>query len=209
MRAAYTIRMVVSITLLLATAVLTYRLDVDMRANRDRHIDLAEVRDIQYGLLNANVWAERLAPIFTKRIEAFDLTAANKDALRPSIQRMVDRMIVQAGDIIQKEIANNKSLGIFGVQIGKMLAPMLNADSLRAYSPQFTDTIISELGKPEAKRAIQQSLKNGFIDLSSITSAQIDVTRYESVLKKYGCSDADACRNLLSKTIADEEPRID
>src|SRR5262245_61646172 len=149
MRAAYTIRLVVSIGLLLATAVLTYRLDVDMRANRNRRIDLAEIRDIQYGLLNANIWAERLAPIFAKKIEAFDLTATNKDALRPTIQKMVDRMIVQAGDIMQTEIANNKSFGIFGAQISKMIAPLLNVDSLRAHSPQFTDTIISELEKPE------------------------------------------------------------
>jgi len=70
-----------------------------MQANLQRRIDLAEIRHIRYGLLNANLWAERLAPIFSKKIAAFDLTPGDKDALRPSIERMVNRMIVQSGEI--------------------------------------------------------------------------------------------------------------
>ena len=66
---------------MVATAVVTYRLDIDMRANRARRIDLAEIRDIRYGLLNATVWAERIAPIFSKKIAAFDLTVSNKEAM--------------------------------------------------------------------------------------------------------------------------------
>src|SRR5262245_11295700 len=128
MRPGYLIRISVSVALLFAMAVLTYRLDIAMHANRERRIDFAEIRDIRYGLLNATVWAERIAPIFSKKIAAFDLAASNKEALRPSIEKMVDRMIVQAGGIIRSEITGNKSLGLFAAQISKFLEPLLNVD---------------------------------------------------------------------------------
>ena len=67
MRQGYIIRLSICVALLSATAVLTYRLDIAMHANRQRRIDLAEIRHIRYGLLNANVWAERpCANIFEK-----------------------------------------------------------------------------------------------------------------------------------------------
>jgi hypothetical protein len=116
-------------------------------------------------------------------------------------------MIVQAGGLISTQIANNKSFGLLGPQISQFLAPLLNVNSLRANVPQFTDTILAELAKPEAKRAIQQPLKKALLDSSTI-SAQIDMTLLNSILKKYGCADTTACQALLSKTIDGEESRI-
>ena len=72
----YGIRMCVCVALLLASAVLTYRLDIGMHANREVRIDLAEIRHVRYDLLNANVWADRIEPIFSKKIAAFDITPA-------------------------------------------------------------------------------------------------------------------------------------
>ena len=206
MRAAYRIRISVCLVLLATAAVFTNRLDIDMHANRQRRIDLAEIRDIRYGLLNATVWAERIAPIFSRKIEALDLTA-NKEALRPSIEKMVDGMIVQAGGIIRTQITN-KSLGIFGAQISQFLAPLLNVDSLRAHVPQFTDTVISELGKPEAKQAIQQAMKKALFESSATTFAEVDMTQHAALLKQYGCTTGDQCQALLPRTIAAEESRI-
>src|SRR5262245_18776581 len=105
------IRIAICAILLAATGILTYRLDLAIHANRQIRVDLAEIQDIQYGLLNANVWAERIEPIFSNKIAAFDLTASNKDALRPVVQKMVDRMIVQAGGIVRAQIANNPTVG--------------------------------------------------------------------------------------------------
>src|SRR5262245_23914696 len=107
------LRISVCLVLLIAAGWLTYRLDTAMRANRERRIDLAEIRDVRYGLLNATVWAERIAPIFARKFEQIDLAGSNKDALRPSIEKMVDKMILDAGGILSAQISSNKSLGIF------------------------------------------------------------------------------------------------
>ena len=202
------IRILICIALLLATASLTYRLDIAMSTNRERRIDLAEIRDIRYGLLNTIVWAERITPIFSKRIEAFDLTASNKEALRPTIAKMVDRMIVQADGILREQIANSKSLGPFGAQVGKLIGGLVNVDSLRAHTPALTNTIISELGKPEARQAIQRSLKAALLATSSTTLAEVDMTPYAAILKKYDCMSGEQCKDLLSKTINEEELRV-
>jgi hypothetical protein len=208
MQKGYIIRLCVCVALLSATAVLTYLLDIAMHANRQRRIDLAEIRHIRYGLLNANVWAERLAPIFSKKIAAFDLTSGDKDALRPSIERMVNRMIVQSGEIMGEQIGKDKALGLFAAPIKQFLTnTLLNSENLRAYVPKLTDTILSELGKPEAKQAIQQSVKRAFLESAATTSAEIDMTRYSTTLKKYGCIAGDECQGVLLKTIDEEQSR--
>ena len=193
------LRLGVCILLLIASAGLTYPLDIAMHANRDIRIDLAEVRHIRYDLLNANVWADRIAPMFSKRIEAFDLSAADRNALRPSVANMVERMILQARDMMGEQIASNKSFGPFGPEISRFLAAsLLSPQSVKAYVPQLTDTILAEMGKPELKQAIQQSLKKNF---AANATAQIDMTKYDAVLQKYGCTSRDDCRIRLSQTI--------
>jgi hypothetical protein len=180
-----------------------------MQANRQRRIDLAEIRHIRYGLLNANVWADQLALIFSKKIAEFDLTSADKDALRPTIERMVHRMIVQSAGIMGDQIGQNRVLGLFAEPIKQFLtSTLLNAESLRSYVPTLTDTILSELGKPEAKQAIQQSVKRVLLESASTRSAEIDMTPYSAALKKYGCTDGEECQGLLSGRINEEESRI-
>ena len=209
MRQGYIIRLCVCVALLSATAVLTYRLDIAMHANRQRRIDLAEIRHIRYGLLNANVWAERLAPIFSKKIEAFDLTSADKATLRPSVEKMVNRMIVQSGEIMGEQIGKDKNLGLFAAPIKQFLTnSLLNAENVRAFVPKLTDTILSELGKSEAKQAIQQSLKRALLANAATSSAEIDMTQYSTTLRKYGCTAADECQGALLKAINEEESRI-
>ena len=200
------LRLGVCILLLIACAGLTYPLDIAMHANRDIRIDLAEVRHIRYDLLNANVWADRIAPMFSKRIEAFDLSAADRDALRPSVANMVERMIRQAGDMMGKQIAGNKSFGLFGPEISRFLtASLLSPQSVKAYVPQLTDTILAEMRKPELKHAIQQSLKKNF---EANATAQIDMTKYDAVFRKYSCTSRDDCRIRLSQTIDTEQAGI-
>jgi hypothetical protein len=203
----YLVRILFCIALLTATAILTYRLDGAMHSNRQLRVDLAEVSDVRYSLLNANLWAQRIEPIFSKKLAAFDLTA-NKAALRPVIEKMVDRMIVQAGDIVRGQIANTKTPGPFGAQIGQFLGSLFNVDSLRAHAPEFTNTILAELGKPETKKAIQESLRKTFFAGSAATSADVDMTRYSSILMKYGCMTGEECRASLSMKIDEEESRI-
>ncbi|HLH31394.1 MAG TPA: paraquat-inducible protein A [Terriglobia bacterium] len=200
------LRLAVCILLLAASAALTYPLDIAMHATRDVRIDQAEVRHIRYDLLNANVWADRIAPIFSKKIEAFDLTAADRAALRPTVSKMVERMIFQAGHLMGKQIAANKTFGLFGAQIsGFLTSSLLTPENVKAYVPQLTDTILAEMGKPELKQAIQQSLKKNF---AANATAAIDMSKYDAVLQKYGCSSRDDCRMRLTQTIDDADSRI-
>src|SRR5262249_23774104 len=71
-----------------------------------------------------------------------------------------------------------------------------------------TETILSELGKPDAKQAIQQSLKNALFGSGPASASEIDMTHQSSLLKQYGCTTSDDCRALLLKRIDDAESRI-
>jgi hypothetical protein len=123
---------------------------------------------------------------------------------------MVNRMIVQSGEIMGEQIANDQVLGLFAGPIKQFLTnSILKPENLRLYVPKLTDTILLELGKPEAKQAIQQSVKKAFLESVATASAEIDMTQYSTTLKKYGCTAGDDCQRLLSRTLNEEESRID
>src|SRR6185436_19489296 len=133
----------------------------------------------------------------------------DKEALRPSIERMVNRMLVQSGEILGEQIGQDKALGLFAGPIKQFLTnSLLKAENLRAYVPKLTDTVLSELGKPEAKQAIQQSVKRAFLESAATASSDIDMTQYSTTLKKYGCTVGDECQAVLFRTINQEESRI-
>jgi hypothetical protein len=104
------------------------------------------------------------------------------------------------------QISSNKTLTLFAPQIrGFLNNSLLDDKNLNAYAPQLTDTILAELGKPQLKQTIQQSLKKTF---AATVSAPIDMTQYDSILRKYGCANAGECRSLLAKRIDDEDSII-
>ena len=68
---------------MLAVAIVSTFLTIGELASRRRlRIELAEISHVRYGLLNANRWVEKIVPVLSAKIDAFDLRNIDPVALR-------------------------------------------------------------------------------------------------------------------------------
>ena len=81
--------------LLLGAAAYSVSQTIDiLKSRRLRRIELAEIGHIRYGLLNADVWVEKIVPVLNTQIDSLDLTA-NGAALRPTVIKALNNLIDQ------------------------------------------------------------------------------------------------------------------
>lgn len=197
-------RSAISLILLLVTLYLT-AVVISLAAQVKRYeTDLAELNDVKYGLFDADNWVAQVSDILERHIDAFELTDANKPALKRNIERVLDRLLVEM-DAYQRR-QNQQATGWFDRVRGSLRQGMqdlfIDLDDLREKVPFYAEKVLEELSRPEAKADIKVQLKSALSDLAKSTFATTDRSGFEAVLSGYGCADATACRSLLAMRIA-------
>ena len=87
-----------------------------------------------------------------------------------------------------------------------LVGNMING--LRPKIPQFAGIVLAELGGKDNKQAIKNYLAGIIADGAKTTFSPVDMTTYNTILKRYNCADAAACRTDLSSRIKDADGRI-
>ncbi|MCJ7681622.1 MAG: paraquat-inducible protein A, partial [Candidatus Aminicenantes bacterium] len=171
--------------------------------SRDLKLDLAEINHIRYGLLDPDEWARVIADILPKKIEKFEFSFDNRDALQSSISRVLDQIILEVDGIIRKR---NKEGHLFQRLIGgiKQMATdsLIDIQDLRNHLPEFTEIVMKELDSEENRKRLKEYLFESLRSLSKGTSDQPDMTRLNNILSRHDCTDREACRELLKKKIS-------
>jgi hypothetical protein len=201
------LRLAASILLLAAATVFT-RLTIDgLAMRRSVRTDLAEVSHVRYGLLNADRWIERILPVLDRNIDALDLKAATRASLRPMVENSLYRLL---DDVKAKMSAKSpQGTGVGGLMgQGNALMANLMVGALRPHIPEYADIVLAELGKPKNKEAFRNYIKTVLADAAKNTFGNVDLTRYSSILKQYGCADANACQQELGNRIREEETQL-
>jgi hypothetical protein len=203
-------RLVAGAALLMVCVALTALLMRDFSVLRDDKDDRAEINQIRYGLLNAEVWVNTLYGIVAKRIDDLEINADNKD-LKENISKFIDETIIVVDDIIRKRNSACSSLfGCMGGAVKQGLTDrLIDVRSLREHVPKFTETALKYLSQPGAKEEIKKLLKQKLVEVSGNTFSQVDMTRYNLVLHKHGCSHREVCQAKLSRNIDRLQDRID
>ena len=88
-----------------------------------------------------------------------------------------------------------------------MIANMV-VGALRPHVPEYADVVLAELLKPENKRAIRNYLSGVLSEGAKQTFGGVDMKWYNSILRKHGCKDADACRQAIGGRIAGLDDRL-
>ncbi len=166
--------------LLLAVTIVSTSLTIGELASRRRlRVDLAEISHVRYGLLNANRWVEKIVPVLSAKIDTFDLRNINPDALRKNIAAMLDKLIVHVNETMRANSAKSSGMmsGLSG-QFRQMVTDvLLDVKELRRHVPEYTELVMAELGKPEARDALRQYLKGVLAENTANTRANVDMTR--------------------------------
>jgi hypothetical protein len=160
--------------------------------------DLSELRDVKYGLLDADAWVEQIAAILGRKIEAFELTDANRPEVRDNVALVLDRLIVEVDDHLrQRNHEGPLHKRVTGAVRQMVQDALVDVGELRDRVPVYADAILDELGKPEPKRKVQDQLAAMLREMAGTTFARTDRSALEAVLARHGCVAVTDCEARL------------
>jgi hypothetical protein len=186
--------------LALAAAVLMGYLVVVVDQVKAQRTDLAELRDVKYGLLDADAWVERVAPILGHKVQVFELTDASRPEVRDGVALVLDRLIVEVDDQLRRRNQQGPlHKRVTGALRQLVQDALVDVGELRERVPAYADAILDELAKPEPKRKVQDQLAAMLREVTGTTSAHTDRSALEAVLARWGCTGVKDCEARLAQ----------
>jgi len=185
--------------LLAAAVLLVVQAISDLRRAQVIETDLAELHDVRYGLLNAEVWVEQLSALLARKIDTFELTDANRPVLKRNIEVALDRILVEVEAYLRQR--NSRGQGFWDRLSGAFRQGvqdfLVDFDELRAQVPTYAEAILDEFERPEARVQLKAQLLAAVDSAAGATFTATDFSAYEAVLARHGCADASSCEPLL------------
>jgi len=197
-------RRLLALLALVAAGLLTAALIGEAARIKTLETDLAEIRDIRYGLLDADNWVSQIAAILDRRIEAFELTDENRPVIKRNVERVLDRLIVEIEALQRRQ---NRAGGSWLERVQGALRQgvqdlVIDFDELRAKVPFYAERVLEELSTPEAKADLRAQLRAAVAELAADTFTQTDRRPLEAVLERHRCQEAGPCASDLAAQIA-------
>ncbi len=189
----YYLRLAVAAILLLPAIFFSWKTVDGLTARRAMRTDLAEIENAQYGILSADKWRAIIGPMLNAQIDQLDLKGQSKN-LRPMVQKALNALL--------DKIDSNKPGGIQGMMVTKMIA------SLRPQVPQYTDVVMGQLVNSGTQKSFKDSIRGVLANAVATTFGNTDMTTYNAVLSRYGCTSGDACEQIIGQKIAASEAQL-
>ena len=187
-------RLAVAAILLLPAIWFSWKTVDGLETRRVMRTDLAEIENAQYGILSADKWRAIIGPILNAQIDQLDFKGQSK-SLRPMVQHALNTLL--------DNIAASKPSGIQGMFVGKMI------DSLRPQVPQYTDVVMGQLVNSGTQKSFKDSIRGVLANAVANTFGNTDMTAYNAILRRYGCSSGAVCEQTLGQKIAAADTQLD
>ncbi len=190
--------------LLILASVATYRLILELRALQQVQLQRAELQDVKYGLLDAEVWVEQVSAILAERIEQFELTEQNRPQIKRHLEVVLDRMLAEIEQILRRRNAEGDNWidRVQGSLRQGVQDWLVDFDQLRARVPVYADALLKELDRPETRREIQHQLLQAIQQAANATLTRVDRSLQQQILQTYDCASTAGCISRLAQ-IAD------
>ncbi len=205
-----TLRTVVIMLLVAASAVTMVLFIQAAYKARDLRVQLAELNDVKYGLLDAGVWVGQVSAIVNKRLDEFELTAQNRPKLKRQLEKILDRLLIEVETHLNRERRQETS------EVGRALRRLTERireifipfDQLRSGIPYYADAILEELSTPEAKADIKRLVAAGIKAAADSTFTATHRRKYYEILTSNGCGTAAECQIVLGEAIDQHASRL-
>lgn len=143
--------------------------------------DYAELNNIQYGLLSVNAWRDHITLIVSEQIEHFEFNKDQEKALKIQLNAVLNSMVTQASNMINEK---QKTLG--GKLKKAAVKTFVNFDKVRARVPEFSQTIVNELKKPQSKERLKFIARDKLKEFAEQTHDNLSSnSNIEKILTKY------------------------
>lgn len=193
----------VSAALLGLTLWLAAQLILDLRILQQDKTALAELRDVKYGLFNAELWVEQIGEIVGRKIDTFEITPENRPQLERAVERVLERLLIEVEGYLDRRNASGDNW-LERVQGGlqqRVQDWLIDFDALRARIPAYADQVLLELEQPRTKAELKSYLSRVLEQAEETSFAQVDYRAFDRILAQYDCSSGVDCVDRLTGRI--------
>ncbi len=143
--------------------------------------DYSELNNIKYGLLSVNAWKENIFDIVDTQIQQFEFSEQQEDTLKKELNKVLGALVNKAENMV------NKKQTTFKGRVTKFAVKnFVDVDAYKKKVPQFSQTIINELKKPESKDRLRFLAQNKMKEFAAATHDSIDnAPKLQALLDKY------------------------
>jgi len=193
--------MIYTITLLLETG----------KESKLLKVDYEQLHSLQYGLLNSNVWTEKITAVFNEKIDEFDFTATSREEIKKYVETVIDTLIVEADKTVRRN--NERKRGFFKSILGdtkQMITDeLVDIRNLRKKVPQYTNAVMTELEKPANQAVLKAVMKDKLHQFMKTNIDPVDMSAYDQILELYQCNDFETCSTLLDTQLKQTTEEMD
>jgi hypothetical protein len=190
--------LILSFVLVIASAVLCQQIISNSIAGQIDKNDHAELNHVKYGLFSIDEWKRQIGPILTGEINKLSLSTTNEEALRKHLEVLLNTVI----DQIDKKIREGNS-GTAGGQVKQaFINVFINLDDIKKGIPEYADSILHEMTKPETKRQIKTILSDQLQEYSSLTFDTRETAQMRRILLRMDAKDIEGAKIKLSREIS-------
>jgi hypothetical protein len=172
-----------------------------LAARRLLRTDLAEITHARYGILSAGQWRDIIGPMLQAQVGKLDLKSQSK-SLRPMVERSLYALLDNVKSQMSAPDPKTKKPGA-----NPMLVNMIVA-SLRPHVPEYTSVVMAQLTKPDVQKSFEDSIQGVLAEAVKNTFSPTDMTTYNAILKRYGCSTGAACEETIGRQIDQADARL-
>lgn len=198
-----------STLLLIGAAVSGSQLIGDLRALQQLQLQRAELSDVKYGLLNAEVWVDQIATILAERIEGFELNPTNRPQLKRQVELVLHRLLQEIDSALRRRNAEGETWldRLQGSLRQGVQDWLVDFDNLRARVPLYADAVLDELNQPETKAEIKQGLLRAIDEAATATFSRVDRSALTRLQADLGCETLAACKRRITLNAKAREAR--
>jgi len=195
----------IAIILLLPATWFSWRTMDGLERRRAVRTDLAELEHVRYGLLSADQWRSIIGPILNAQVDKLDLKGQTKN-LRPMVEHSLNSLL----DNIKQQMSAPKpgSPKPAAPGFGNPMLVNMIISALRPHVPEYTTVVLAELAKPQNQKAFKESVRSLLTDAVKNTFGSVDMTTYSAILKRYNCSSAPVCEEVLGSQIQEYDAQL-
>lgn len=193
---------------LIAIIVLAVQLIGTLRTHQGMSEDRAEINNVKYGMLNADVWVQQVTAIIEKKINEFELTPEKRGAVKATLERMLDVLVTEADRHMRKQTKKGNWWERTTSAVKQDVKDsFVDIEEIKAGIPQYADKILDEMNKPAGRRHLDGLVKDLLEDASSSTFSLTDESPIAAVHARYNCEDQLSCGQSINQEIASNHER--
>lgn len=166
--------------------------------------DYAQLHSVEFGLFNSSIWIDKIANVIDQKIDEFDFTETGREEIKTYVQTILDTLIVEADRSVRRK--NEKRSGFFENLLGEtkqlVTDSLIDIKSLRNRVPEFTDTIMNELQRPENQKLLKKVMRDKLHEFTKNNLSPTDISNYNAILERYQTNSFDACTIVLDGILA-------